>query len=88
MHCVIAYLEQYEFSGYSIGFDSRSQFLWTDRNYGKNVIVVGVDDSFSAHINGRNKNISVLGEGLTHGLDNATIKAEDKYPVNITESGK
>ena len=57
--------DKYKYSGYSIGFDSRSQFLWTDGSYGKNVIIVGVDKSSSAHINSRNKNILVLGEGLT-----------------------
>ena len=40
------------------------------------------------HTDGRNKNISVLGEEPTQGLDNATITAEAKYPINFTESGK
>ena len=39
-------------------------------------------------IDGRNRNILVLGEGATQGLDNATITAEAKYPVSLTESGK
>ena len=39
------------------------------------------------HINGRNKNNLALGEGLTQGLDNTTIKAEAKYPNNFKESG-
>ena len=40
------------------------------------------------HINGRNINILVLGEGPTQGLDNSTITAKAKYPLNFTESGK
>ena len=44
--------------------------------------------SFSVHIDGRNKNILVLLEGPTQSLDNATITAEVKYPINFTESGK
>ena len=40
------------------------------------------------HIDGRNKNILVLGKGLAQDLDNATITAEAKYPINFTESGK
>ena len=40
------------------------------------------------HIDGRNKNILVFGEGPTQGSDNATITAEAKYPFNFTESGK
>ena len=46
----------------------------------------GVDNSSSVYIDGRKKNILVLGEGTTHqGLDNATITAEVKYPINFTE---
>ena len=40
------------------------------------------------HNDGLNKNILVLGERPTQGLDNATITAETKYPINFTESGK
>ena len=40
------------------------------------------------HIDGRNKNILVLGEGPTEGLNNVTITAEAKYPIDFTESGK
>ena len=34
------------------------------------------------------KNISVLGEGPTQGLDYTTITAEAKYPTNHTRSGR
>ena len=34
---------KYKYTGYSIGFDSRSEFLFTDRRYGKNVVVFGAD---------------------------------------------
>ena len=40
------------------------------------------------HIDSRNKNILVFGEGPTQGLDNAIVAAESKYPINFTESGK
>ena len=33
--------------GYSIGFVSRSQFLWKDGGYGKNVVIFGVNNSSS-----------------------------------------
>ena len=55
---------------------------------GRNVIIFGVDNSSSVHIDGRNKNILVLGEGLTQGLHNATTTTEAKHPINFTESGK
>ena len=56
------------------------------RSVGKNVIIFGFDDSYSVHIDGRNKNISVLGEKSTQGSDNATITVEGKYPIIFTES--
>ena len=34
------------------------------------------------------KNILILGEDPTQGLDDTTIKAEAKYPINFRESGK
>ena len=40
------------------------------------------------HIDGRNKNILILSERPTQGLDHATITAEVKYPINFTESTK
>ena len=73
--------DKYKYSGYSIGFDSHSQFSWTDGNYGKNVIIFGGDNSSSMHIDGKNKNILVLGEGPTQGLEDATITAESKYSI-------
>ena len=54
--------DKYEYSGYGKGFDSRSQFSWTDGSNGKNVIVFGVDNSYSVHIDNRNRNILVLCE--------------------------
>ena len=53
-----------------------------------NAINFGVENSFSVHINGKNKTILVLGEELTKGLSNATITAEAKQLVSFTESGK
>ena len=67
--------DKYKQSGYSIGFDLRSQFSWSDGNDGKNVIIFIVDNSSSVHTDGRNKNFLVLGERPTQSLDNATITA-------------
>ena len=80
--------DKYKYSGYGIRFNSRSQFSWTDGSVGENIIIFGVANSSSVHIDGRNKNILVLGEGSTQGLDNATITAEAKYLINFAESGK
>ena len=40
------------------------------------------------HVDGRNKNILVFGEGLTQGLSNVTITVEARYPMDFKESEK
>ena len=39
----------------SIGFDSRSEFLFTDGSMGRNVIIFGADKSSSVHADNKNK---------------------------------
>ena len=39
-----------KYSVYGIGFDSRAEFLFTNRCMGKSVIVFGADMSLSAHM--------------------------------------
>ena len=80
--------DKYKYSGYGLGFDYHLQFSWTDGSMGKNVIIFGVDNNPSVHIDSRNKNILDLGEGSIQGFDNATITAEAKCPINFTEFGK
>ena len=55
---------------------------------GKSVIIFGADKSSSVHIDNKNKDILILGEGLRQGLDDTTLAAEAKYPINFTQSGK
>ena len=55
-------LDKYKYSSYSIGFDSRSEFLFTDGKLGRNVIIFGGDMSSSVHVNNKNKNILFLDE--------------------------
>ena len=54
--------DKYKYSGYGIGFGSRSEFLFTDGSMGRNVIIFGADMSSSLHIDKTVKNILVLGE--------------------------
>ena len=77
-------LDKYKYTGYCIGFDSCSKFLFTDGNYGKNVIIFRVDMSSSVHVDNKEKDILILGEGPTQGLDDTTLTAEAKYPINFT----
>ena len=40
------------------------------------------------HVDNKGKNILILGEGPTQGLDDTTLTAKTKYPINFTQSGK
>ena len=44
--------------------------------------------SSSVHIDNKNKDILILDEGSTQGLDDTTLTVEAKYPINFTQSGK
>ena len=55
---------------------------------GRNVISFGADFSSSAHIDNEGKDALILGEGPTQGLDDTTLSAEAKYPINFTQSRK
>ena len=52
---------------------------------GKNIIF-GVDKSSSAHTDNNKKDILVLGEGPTQGLDDTTIMTEAKYSIMFSRS--
>ena len=77
-------LDKYKYTGYDIAFDSCSKFLFTDGNYGKNVIIFRVDMSSSVHVDNKEKDILILGGGPTQGLDDTTLTVEAKYPINFT----
>ena len=55
---------------------------------GRNVIIFGADMSSSIHVDSKNKNILILCEGPTEGLDDTTLTAEAKYPINFTQPNK
>ena len=56
----------------------------------KTLLFFGVDDSSSTHHtdNRKKKDIPILGEVLTDGLDDTTITVEATYSANITRSRK
>ena len=43
-------VDKYGYSGYGIGFDRRGRFSFPGGGYGQNVLIFGVDISFTAHI--------------------------------------
>ena len=44
--------------------------------------------SSSVHVDNDGKDILILGEGPTQGLDDTTLTAKAKYPISFTQSGK
>ena len=46
-------IEKYKYSGYGIGFDRRSSFLFTGGGFGQNVLIFGADMSTSIHIDNK-----------------------------------
>ena len=78
--------DKYKYSRYSTGFDSRSEFTVTDGSTGKNVIISGIDESSSVHIDNENKDFLILSKGSTQGLDNTTLTANAEYSINFSRS--
>ena len=79
---------KYKYSGYGIGFDSCSEFSFTDGSMWKNVIIFGADMSSSVHVDNKNKYILIFGEERTQGLDDTTLTAEVIYSINSTQRNK
>ena len=73
-------LDKFRYTSYGTGFD------FTDGSYGKIVIIFGADMSSSVHLVNKGKDILILGEGPTQGLDDTALTAEVKYPINFTQS--
>ena len=66
---------KYGYSGYGIGFDRVLSFPFPGGTFGQNVLIFGVDMSFSTHIDKKKKDILILGKGPTQGLEH-TLTAE------------
>ena len=62
-------INKYGYSGYGIGFDRRSSFLFPGGGFGQNVLIFGADMSSSTYIDNKKKNKLVLGKGPTQELE-------------------
>ena len=80
-------IDKYGYSGYGIGFDRTGSFSFPSGGFGQNVLIFGVDMSFSAHIDNKKKDILVLGIDPTQGLEH-TLMAEKIYSINFTVTKK
>ena len=82
-------LDKYMYSGYGIGFDSRSEFSLPDGSIEKNVITFGANMSSSVHIDNKYIYILVTSEGPTReSNDTTTLTAEAEYLIYFKQSGK
>ena len=82
------------YKGYGICFDERSQFGHTITedgipytSNGRNVLIFGVDMSFSIQATNRGNHIYLMGDGLTQGINDTTLYAENKYFRDFTKPG-
>ena len=80
-------IDKYGYSGYGTGFGRKGNFSFPVSGYGQNVIIFGVDMSFSIHIDNKKKDILILARGPKQGLEN-TLTAEKMYSINFTEKNK
>ena len=78
--------DKHKYSGYGMGFDSRSEFLLSDGSMGKIFIIFGADMNSSVHIDNKRKDILILDEGPTQGLDDTLLTVEAKYSINFSRS--
>ena len=81
------------YKGYGICFDERSEFGHTITEGGhahttdaRNVLIFGADMSFSIHAT--NRDIYLMGTGLTQAINDTTIYAEKNFYGNFTDFGK
>ena len=82
-----ANFDKYKYFGYGNGFDRRGT-LSVGNGFGKNVIIFGTDMSSSVNVDDKKKDILILAERPTQGLDDTTLTAEKNYSINFTESRK
>ena len=80
-------IDNYRYSSYRIWSDRRTIFSFPAGGFGQNVLIFGVDMSFSAHIDNKKKNILVLGIGPTQGLEH-TQTAEKTFSIDFTATKK
>ena len=83
------------YKGYGICFDERIQFGHTitedgraHTTNGRNVLIFGVDMSFSVHATNKASSIYVMGDGLTQAIHDTTLYVEKNYWRNFTDPGK
>ena len=65
MSLKLSHTRKYGYSRYGIGFDRRGSFSFPGGGYGQNVLIFGVDMSFTAHIDNKKRHISIRNRSNT-----------------------
>ena len=86
---------KYNYKRYGICFDESKEFThvrkrgnFSDTTTGRNVIVFGVDMSFSKHANNKANNIYVMCKDYIQKINDTKIYAEKMYCRNFIDPGK
>ena len=81
---------KYDYKGYGICFDERSEFGHTITESGfahtteaRNVLTFGADMSFSIHKTNRANHKYIMGTGLTQGIYDTTLYAEKNFTETL-----
>ena len=74
-------IDKHQYTGYGIGFDTKSSFSFPGGGFGKNFIILRASISFSILVD--NKKKLNLGKGPSQGLEH-TLIAEKMYLINFT----
>ena len=68
---------------YDRGFNSRSEFSFTNGSIQKNVIIFATNISSSVDIDNKNKDILILCEGATQGLDDQSKQKKQQQELDV-----
>ena len=80
--------DNYKYSGYGNGLDSKGSFSFPSGGFGQSVIIFGADMSSSRHIDNKGEDILILEKGPTQGLGENSLTAEKMYSINLTVAKK
>ena len=75
---------KYAYKGYGICFDEGGTFSKGSINNGRNVLILGVDESSLVHADNKANNIYVMVDLFVQGINDTTLYAEKVYNQNFT----
>ena len=86
---------KYNYKGYGICFDESEEFThirkrgnFNETTLARNVIIFGVDMSFSKHANNKANNIYIMGKDYIQKINDTTTYTEKMCYRNFTDTGK